>query len=101
MVQSMSNQHLHALAFGAHADDVEIGMAGTIAKLTTEGKRVGICDLTDADLSSNGSVALRKVEAELAAEILGVSLRTSLAFPDRGLYLKDEYLREIARVIRT
>jgi N-acetylglucosamine malate deacetylase 1 len=96
----MTNQHLHALAFGAHADDVEIGMAGTIAKLTSEGKLVGICDLTDADLSSNGNVALRKEEAAHAAEILRVSMRTSLAFPDRGLFLKEEYIREIARVIR-
>lgn len=96
----MTNQHLHALAFGAHADDVEIGMAGTIAKLTSEGKLVGICDLTDADLSSNGNVALRKEEAAHAAEILKVSMRTSLGFPDRGLFLKEEYIREIARVIR-
>lgn len=97
----MNNQHLEILAFGAHADDVEIGMAGTIAKLTSEGNRVGICDLTDAGLSSNGNVELRKLEAANAAEILKVSMRTSLAFPDRGLYLKEEYIREIARVIRT
>jgi bacillithiol biosynthesis deacetylase BshB1 len=101
MVESMNNQHLEILAFGAHADDVEIGMAGTIAKLTSEGNRVGICDLTDAGLSSNGNVELRKLEAANAAEILKVSMRTSLAFPDRGLYLKEEYIREIARVIRT
>jgi N-acetylglucosamine malate deacetylase 1 len=101
MVQSMINQHLHVLAFGAHADDVEIGMAGTIAKLTSQGKQVGICDLTDADLSSNGNVPLRKEEAAKAAGILNVSMRTSLGFPDRGLFLKDEYIREIARIIRT
>ena len=96
----MINQHLEVLAFGAHADDVEIGMAGTIAKFTSEGKRVGICDLTDADLSSNGNVELRKLEAAKAAEVLKVSCRTSLGFPDRGLFLKEEYIREIARIIR-
>ncbi len=96
----MINQHLQVLAFGAHADDVEIGMAGTIAKFTSEGKRVGICDLTDADLSSNGFVELRKLEAAKAAEVLKVSCRTSLGLPDRGLFLKEEYIREIARVIR-
>lgn len=97
----MNNQHLQVLAFGAHADDVEIGMAGTIAKFTSEGKRVGICDLTDADLSSNGNIDLRKSEAANAAEVLKVSWRSSLGFPDRGLFLKEEYIREIARVIRT
>ncbi|MEH7075189.1 bacillithiol biosynthesis deacetylase BshB1 [Neobacillus drentensis] len=97
----MNNQHLHALAFGAHADDVEIGMAGTIAKYTSEGKQIGICDLTDADLSSNGNVTLRKLEAANAAEVLNVSMRTSLALPDRGLFLTEEYIRKIASIIRT
>ncbi|MCM2531840.1 bacillithiol biosynthesis deacetylase BshB1 [Neobacillus pocheonensis] len=96
----MENKNVHILAFGAHADDVEIGMAGTIAKLTSVGKRIGICDLTDADLSSNGNVALRKEEASSAAEILGVSMRTSLAFPDRGLFLQEEYIKRIVSVIR-
>jgi bacillithiol biosynthesis deacetylase BshB1 len=97
----MEVKPLHILAFGAHADDVEIGMAGTIAKLASKGKRIGICDLTDADLSSNGNVTLRKAEAGLAAEILGVCLRTSLALPDRGLFLNDDYIRKIAGIIRT
>lgn len=88
------------MAFGAHADDVEIGMGGTIAQLASEGKKIGICDLTDADLSSNGTVALRKIEAEQAAKTLGVVLRTSLGFPDRGLYLKEEYINRIAQMIR-
>jgi N-acetylglucosamine malate deacetylase 1 len=97
---TMQNNQLHILAFGAHADDVEIGMAGTIAKMTAEGKRIGICDLTDADLSSNGNVDLRKEEAKLSAEILGVSYRTTLGIPDRGLFLKEEYINKIAKVIR-
>ncbi|WP_223593454.1 bacillithiol biosynthesis deacetylase BshB1 [Neobacillus bataviensis] len=96
----MENKKLHVLAFGAHADDVEIGMGGTIAKLASEGKRIGICDLTDADLSSNGNVTLRKEEAAQAAEILNVEVRTSLGFPDRGLFQKEQYIREIAALIR-
>ncbi|AIM15422.1 bacillithiol biosynthesis deacetylase BshB1 [Neobacillus sedimentimangrovi] len=96
----MKDNSLHILAFGAHADDVEIGMAGTIAKYVSKGMRVGICDLTDAELSSNGTVSLRKEEATRASEILGVSMRTSLGFPDRGLYIKDEYIRKIVNVIR-
>jgi N-acetylglucosamine malate deacetylase 1 len=96
----MSDKPLHIIAFGAHADDVEIGMGGSIAKLTASGKRIGICDLTDADLSSNGTIELRKQEAKKAAEILGVTERLSLGFPDRGLLLKAEYIREIASVIR-
>ncbi|WP_462412015.1 bacillithiol biosynthesis deacetylase BshB1 [Neobacillus sp. Marseille-QA0830] len=95
------NKTLDILAFGAHADDVEIGMGGTIAKLASEGKQIGICDLTDADLSSNGSVTLRKQEAAKSAEILGAAYRTSLGFPDRGLYMREEYINRIAEVIRS
>lgn len=97
----MNNESLDILAFGAHADDAEIGMGGTIAKLAAEGKKIAICDLTAADLSSNGTIELRKKEAEQAATILGVTERTSLGLPDRGLYLNDEYIRKIASVIRT
>jgi N-acetylglucosamine malate deacetylase 1 len=96
----MNNEPIHILAFGAHADDVEIGMGGTIAKLAAEGKKVAICDLTEADLSSNGTIELRKKEAKHAAAILGVTERTSLGLPDRGLYLNDEYIRKISSVIR-
>ncbi|PHA03589.1 bacillithiol biosynthesis deacetylase BshB1 [Bacillus pseudomycoides] len=92
---------LHILAFGAHADDVEIGMAGTIAKYTKQGYEVGICDLTEADLSSNGTVELRKQEALEAARRLGVQKRMNLAMPDRGLYMKEEYIQEIVKIIRT
>lgn len=96
----MSDKPLHILAFGAHADDVEIGMGGSIAKLAAHGKRIGICDLTNADLSSNGTIELRKQEAKKAAEILGVTERLSLGLPDRGLLLTEEFVREIASVIR-
>ncbi|MDQ1001740.1 bacillithiol biosynthesis deacetylase BshB1 [Neobacillus niacini] len=96
----MSDKPLHILAFGAHADDVEIGMGGSIAKLAANGKRIGICDLTDADLSSNGTIELRKQEGKKAAEILGVTERLSLGLPDRGLLFKEEFIKEIASVIR-
>ncbi|MEH6890683.1 bacillithiol biosynthesis deacetylase BshB1 [Bacillus sp. JJ864] len=92
---------LHILAFGAHADDVEIGMAGTIAKYTKQGYEVGICDLTEANLSSNGTVELRKQEAMKVARILGIQERLNLAIPDRGLYMKEEYIQEIVKIIRT
>ncbi|WP_026573256.1 bacillithiol biosynthesis deacetylase BshB1 [Bacillus sp. UNC438CL73TsuS30] len=96
----MEIKSLDILAFGAHADDVEIGMGGTIAKFSEQGKRIGICDLTDAGLSSNGTIELRKIEAMNAADILGVAFRTSLSLPDRGLYLTGEYIKLIAGVIR-
>nr|WP_240909262.1 bacillithiol biosynthesis deacetylase BshB1 [Bacillus paralicheniformis] len=91
---------LDILAFGAHSDDVEIGMGGTIAKYTKKGFQIGICDLTQAELSSNGTVETRKSEAALAADILGASARISLTLPDRGLFPSQAAIREAVAVIR-
>jgi bacillithiol biosynthesis deacetylase BshB1 len=88
------------LAIGAHADDVEIGMGATIKKETNRRRNVIICDLTEAERSSNGNVATRKSEAENAAAILGVSKRINLNLPDRGLLLTDEYILSIVACIR-
>ena len=96
----METKPFDILAFGAHADDVEIGMGGMIAKYAALGKKIAICDLTDADLSSNGTVETRKFEARDAARILGVTERISLGLPDRGLLLNEDYIRRIAGVIR-
>ncbi|ANB60352.1 bacillithiol biosynthesis deacetylase BshB1 [Anoxybacteroides amylolyticum] len=91
---------LHLLAFGAHPDDVEIGMGGTLAKYAKQGYSVGICDLTLAELSSNGTVAIRQQEATRAAELLGVKTRINLRLKDRGLYKTDDAIRQLAAVIR-
>ncbi len=88
------------LAFGAHSDDVEIGMGGTISKYIDEGKTVVICDLTKAELSSNGHVDQRRTESLHAAEILGVKERIQLDLPDRGLFVDDSSIKKIVEVIR-
>ncbi|WP_078546122.1 bacillithiol biosynthesis deacetylase BshB1 [Litchfieldia alkalitelluris] len=92
---------LDILAFGAHPDDVEIGMAGTIAKYVKKGKSVGVCDLTKAELSSNGTVEIRQQEAKEAAAILGIAKRILLDLPDRGIDLQKEYIDKVVHVIRT
>ncbi|QUL52850.1 bacillithiol biosynthesis deacetylase BshB1 [Paenibacillus tritici] len=91
---------LDILVFGAHADDAEIGMAGTIAKHTAAGFKVGMCDLTQAEMSSNGTVELRKQEAQQAAELLGAVVRTNLGLPDRGLYMTEDHLAAVTAEIR-
>lgn len=88
------------LAFGAHADDVEIGMGAVIKKETKRGRNVIICDLTEAELSSNGTVPIRKKEAKDAAALLGVTNRYNLQLPDRGLYMRDDHILKLISVIR-
>ena len=92
---------LDILAFGAHPDDVEIGMGGTIAKYVKKGKKIGICNLTYAELSSNGTKENRQVEAKKAADILQIQELVQLSLPDRGLYITDDNIKAISKVIRT
>lgn len=91
---------LDILIFGAHADDAEIGMGGTIAKHTAAGLKVGVCDLTRAEMSSNGTVERRAEEAEEASRVLGLSCRSNLGLPDRGLYITPEHIQAVTAEIR-
>ncbi|WP_048749007.1 bacillithiol biosynthesis deacetylase BshB1 [Paenibacillus sp. P22] len=93
-------QQTDILVFGAHADDAEIGMGGTILKHTDAGMTVGICDLTESEMSSNGNVELRKQEAGTAAGILGLTVRSCLGLPDRGLTGDASQLAAITKEIR-
>lgn len=93
-------QKLDILIFGAHADDAEIGMGGTIFKHTSAGASVGICDLTAAEMSSNGTVERRKDEAYHASQVLGLTVRSNLGLPDRGLFITPENIEKITEEIR-
>ena len=93
-------EKLDMLIFGAHPDDAEIGMGGTVIKHAEAGWKVGICDLTLAEMSSNGDVETRQKEAAKAAEILGLTVRTNLRLPDRGLGLFREQIELITLEIR-
>jgi LmbE family N-acetylglucosaminyl deacetylase len=75
------------LAFGAHPDDVELGCGATIARSVFEGKSVGIIDLTQGEMGTNGSPETRNKEATKAASILGVKFRDNLKFKD--IYFTD------------
>jgi bacillithiol biosynthesis deacetylase BshB1 len=96
----MPEKKLDMLIFGAHPDDAEIGMGGTVIKHAEAGWKVGICDLTLAEMSSNGDVETRQKEAAKAAEILGLTVRTTLRLPDRGLGLFREQIELITLEIR-
>lgn len=91
---------LDILAFGAHPDDVELGCSATLAKEISLGKKVGIVDLTQGELGTRGSAALRFKEAEKAKDILGVHIRENLGFAD-GFFSNDkEHQLEIIKMIR-
>lgn len=73
---------LDILILAAHPDDAELGCAGTIAKYTRQGKKAGVIDLTRGELGTRGTAELRAEEAAASAEILGLSIRENMGFPD-------------------
>lgn len=91
---------LDILAIGAHPDDIELGCGGTLAKEISNGKKVGVLDLTRGELGSRGTAETRDQEAIDASKILGIHVRDNLAFRD-GFFINDEFhQKEIIKIIR-
>jgi bacillithiol biosynthesis deacetylase BshB1 len=91
---------LHILAIAAHPDDIELSCAGTLIKHAQAGQAVGILDLTEGELGTRGSVALRYEEAANAAKVIGVVTRENAQMAD-GFFKNDEaHLRKLIAYIR-
>lgn len=92
---------LDVIAVGAHPDDVEIAIGGTLASLVRQGYRVGICDLTDGEPTPGSpGPEVRLAEAAEAARILGVHVRETLELPNRRLFDCYEARVALAKVFR-
>ncbi|MFZ4619720.1 MAG: bacillithiol biosynthesis deacetylase BshB1 [Bacteroidota bacterium] len=92
--------NLDVLAIGAHPDDIELSCAGTVASMVKQGKKVGILDLTDGELGTRGSKAIRKKEADAASSILGLSMREALHLPDGNIEVNQANIKKVIQVIR-
>jgi len=92
---------LDVIAVGAHPDDVEIAVGGTLAMLVRQGYRVGIVDLTDGEPTPGSpGPEVRLAEAKRAAEILGVQVRKILPLPNRRLFDTFETRVALAKEFR-
>ena len=91
---------LDFLAFGAHPDDVELGCGATIAKLVSQGKKVGIVDLTRGELGTRGSAEIRTKETNEASKILRITIRENMNFKDGFFRNDEEHQLKIIQVIR-
>ena len=89
------------LAVFAHRDDAELACGGTLARLARGGRRTAILDLTQGELGTRGSAAIRAEEAARATAVLGVAVRENLALPDAGVVNTPETRRLLCRVVRT
>jgi len=91
---------LHILAIAAHPDDIELGCAGTLIKHALLGQATGILDLTEGELGTRGTVALRRQEAQHAAEIMGVKVRENARIADGFFRNDEEHQRKLMAYIR-
>jgi bacillithiol biosynthesis deacetylase BshB1 len=91
---------LDILVFAAHPDDAELTCGGTILKYVALGKKVGIIDLTQGELGTRGDVLQRKIEAENASKILGLSVRENLQYKDGFFEIDEKHLMGVIQKIR-
>jgi LmbE family N-acetylglucosaminyl deacetylase len=96
-----------ALIVAAHPDDIEFGVAGTVARWTDQGAEVTYCIVTDGStgtqdrsLMGEDLSTLRKVESTRAAEVVGVKNIVWLDYRDGYVEYSLDLRRDIARVFR-
>ena len=91
---------LDALVAAPHPDDAELGMGGTIVRLSQQGWKVGILDLTDGEPTPLGSRERRANETTAANAALGNPWRKNLGLPNRSLEPSLIHRRTLAGVFR-
>ncbi|MCU0464968.1 MAG: PIG-L family deacetylase [Anaerolineae bacterium] len=96
-----------ALVIVAHADDIEFGAAGTIARWTAAGSHITFCIVTDNGSGSDDPnitrqqlAATREKEQRAAAEVLGVAECVFLGYPDGTVENTLALRRDLVRVMR-
>jgi LmbE family N-acetylglucosaminyl deacetylase len=104
----MSSARYRALVVAAHPDDIEFGCAGTLAAWVDEGAEVTYCIVTDGStgtqdraLMGENLSAVRRAEAEAAAEVVGARGIRWLGHRDGYVEYTLDLRRDIARVFRS
>src|SRR5437899_1452264 len=92
------------LAAGAHPDDIEFGMAGTLLALKRAGASIHLWNLADgscgtANLRPRIIAAKRWKEAQASARVAGATLHAPIA-ADLALFFEPVLLSRAAAVIR-
>ncbi len=92
------------LAVGAHPDDIEFMMAGTLLRLARAGATPHVWNLANgmcgtATVSRDQIIAIRAAEARAAADIAGALLHPPIA-DDLAIFFEPRLLARAAAVIR-
>jgi len=95
------------LVVTAHPDDVDFGLAGSVATFSDAGIEVVYCIVTDGDAGGfdrdvprPAMAELRRAEQTAAAKVVGVTELHFLGYPDGRVEARLDLRRDVARVIR-
>ena len=91
---------LDALIFAAHPDDAEIGVGGTIKKLSADGLKTGVIDFTKGEMGTRGTESERELEASVSTKILGLTVRENFGLPDSHLKVNEKAINLAVEIIR-
>lgn len=94
------------LFIGPHPDDIEIGAGCTAARLSSAGKEVYFCIVTDGscgtekdDVTRAELKAVREAEARSSASAIGAKDVFFLEFPDGGFYSDCDVEKSLLKII--
>ena len=95
------------LVIAPHPDDAEFGAGGTVARWTSEGRKVVLVVCTSGEKGTSDRhmapaqlAEIREKEQREAAEVLGVAEVVFLGHPDQGLEDTPAFRKQIVRLIR-
>ena len=91
---------LDAIAIGAHPDDIELYVGGTLIKLASLGHKTGVIDMVRGELGSRGTPQLRAREAKASATVLRVFVRENLRLKDGQIFDTPGARLRVVKVLR-
>jgi N-acetylglucosamine malate deacetylase 1 len=94
----MANNRL-VLAFGAHPDDIEIGMGGTVAKLTGMGYDVRLVIATLPNFVKTDTKEERKRESVVSAKVMGCKTPEFLDLSPEEIMFNRKFVTRINKII--
>jgi len=100
MASTEPHDGVDVLAFGAHPDDVEIAMGGTLLAMKARGAQIVVCHLSDGEPTPYGTRKNRLKEADRAAKVLKLDDVCVLPLKNRSLQDTLQGRRLAAEVIR-
>ena len=96
----MTDHLIDVLALGAHPDDVELNVGGSLLVARDLGLKTAIVHMTSGEMGTRGTPETRRSEAKAAAEELGVEAMDILGLPDGHLEPNDVAKDAVIRAIR-